>query len=82
MNNCKITRKKLVSFSILNMTTGAKKEIKKEWREEQCGTPLFSNDNDTVCKSCLSGWTHENNFMLGTDENQKLLENALKINLL
>lgn len=71
--NCKIIRKKLVKFGTTTMG-GEYKEKGQEWRTEECGIPIFSNGQKEVCSSCLKGWTHENNYMLDTEENKKLLD--------
>src|SRR5690606_8452208 len=47
-----------------------KDEGRQEWRDEPCGTPLFSGDNrkDGICRSCASGWTHPENYQLPPEE--------------
>lgn len=74
-------RRKLVTIGSFNMFTGeSSKEKKQEWREEECGTPIFGNNSQhrKVCDSCLNGWTHENNYILNTEANKKLLEQKSK----
>jgi hypothetical protein len=73
---CLIMRRKLVTLGSMSLATGKIKEKGQEWREEPCATPIFGTGQDKVCKSCLSGWTHEHNYMLDTEDNKKLLEEA------
>jgi hypothetical protein len=76
MSNCKIMRKKLIRYRTISLTGAAVPPAPAkapEWHEEECGVPLFSNDGAKVCRSCLNGLTHPENFMLDTPENQSLL---------
>jgi hypothetical protein len=75
--DCKIIRRKLVTLGTLTLGSGEYNEKGQEWRTEACGTPIFGDGQKEVCSSCLNGWTHENNYMLDTEENKNLLEKAL-----
>lgn len=74
--NCKIIRKKLITKGVLTPSGIVEYKDNKEWRVEECGIPLFSNDVEEVCSSCLKGWTHEHNYMLDTKENADLIKKA------
>jgi hypothetical protein len=62
MSDCTQMRRKLVTHSSLNMATGETTPGRQEWVTEPCGTPLFGAKGQTLCRSCLSGWTHPNNY--------------------
>lgn len=70
---CKIIRKKLVTFGTMSFDGSPMKVNGQEWREEECGTPIFGGGQQEVCSSCLKGWTHENNYMVDSEQNEKLL---------
>lgn len=73
--NCQILRKKLVTLHKLHLYMGTMTDnIRTEWRTETCDTPIFGQHGRKVCDSCLSGWTHEHNFMLDLPENMHLLD--------
>lgn len=64
-DSCIMPRRWTVRRSTLNMLTGETTEPgPPEWEEGACGAPLFSEaERDTgVCKSCLGGWTHPENY--------------------
>jgi len=63
---CMQIRRKLVTHSTLNMMTGETAEAGQEWHTEACGAPLWSDEERETgfCRSCLSGWTHPDNFPL------------------
>ena len=73
---CKIIRRKLVTLGTMGFNGEPMKVKGKEWREEECGTPIFGGGQQRVCSSCLKGWTHEHNYMLDTEENKKLIAEA------
>jgi hypothetical protein len=73
--NCNIIRRKLVTIGTLSILNGEYKHVSQEWREEECGTPIF-NQNQRVCSSCLSGWTHVNNYMVHNDINNEMIQEA------
>lgn len=58
---CTQMRRKLVRHSTLNIESGDTKEIRSEWVTEPCNVPLFG-DVGNVCRSCLGGWTHPENY--------------------
>lgn len=70
---CKIKRRKLVTFGTMRLDGSPMQRTGSEWRDEECGTPIFGNRKTAVCDSCLRGWTHENNYMLDTAENKNLI---------
>lgn len=79
---CKIIRRKLGTLGIMSFNGGPTKTTGQEWREEECGTPIFSKIGGnykygkSVCDSCANGWTHEHNFMLDIPSNHELLRAA------
>ncbi len=75
MAACKIKRRMLITHGIMYLDGRPSKETKKEWVEQECGTPIFGKSGE-VCSSCLKGWNTEHNFMLDTPENNALIENA------
>ncbi len=73
---CKIIRRKLVIIGTISFNGEPMKVKAKEWREEECGIPIFGNGQKVVCNSCLNGWVHEHNYMLDTKENNILIAQA------
>lgn len=63
-SSCQQMRRKLVRLGTLNLATGETSTPDEEWRDEACGTPLFTEEErqSGICKSCAGGWTHPNNF--------------------
>jgi hypothetical protein len=57
-----------------NGSSPIKWDGRKEWKDQECGVPIFSGASPNVCKSCLSGWEHPHNFMIVCEENTKLLD--------
>lgn len=62
--SCKIIRKKLITHGTMTFGgSGGTKWGKKEWRTEECGTPIFPKTGEDrtikrkVCDTCLSGDT-------------------------
>lgn len=62
--SCTQMRRKLVSYGAMNIGAGVTNgaEVRSEWVTEPCGAPLFGAKGETLCRSCLSGWTHPNNY--------------------
>lgn len=69
MGNCTQMRRKLVTYSTLNVATGETKAGHSEWVTEPCGAPLFDARSKTkaLCPSCEGGWTHPNNYPVTDD---------------
>lgn len=63
-NLCTQQRRRLVTHSLLNTSTGESTEGRQEWEEGPCAAPLFSDTERAsgLCRSCASGWTHPKNF--------------------
>jgi hypothetical protein len=67
-DRCIVLRRKLIERVAVAMNFGTgdiQREISGyEWRTEACSTPLFTKEEERtgVCRSCASGWTHENNY--------------------
>jgi hypothetical protein len=63
---CSQMRRKLVRSGTLNLATGKTDLPNEEWRDEPCGTPLFTDGErqSGICKSCAGGWTHPENSLL------------------
>lgn len=61
--SCKILRKKHITESKINISTGKKKKGKSYDKTEQCGTPLFSEVEikTGVCDTCKKGWEVKGN---------------------
>ena len=77
--NCKIKRRMWITHGSMFLDGSDPEYLHSEWVEEECGTPIFSNDKTrVVCASCLKGWSHQENFMLDTAENRRLLSEAKK----
>lgn len=76
MDCCPIIRTKLITHGTLSMSGEGFKESRKEWKTEECGTPLFK-DKATICRSCATGWNHENNFIVESEENTRLISEAV-----
>lgn len=63
-HSCTQMRRKLVTHGSMHMLTGAYTEGHKEWRDESCAVPLFSDEERErgTCRSCYRGWEHPNNY--------------------
>lgn len=60
--SCRVERRFVRTYS--NLIEGNIVDYASETVTEPCGVPLFSDAwrETGVCKSCASGWTHEQNF--------------------
>jgi hypothetical protein len=66
-HGCRVLRCCLVKHGTLDMAAGdlTRSDVH-EWEVRPCGIPLFKDDakETAVCSSCLSGWTHPENFAI------------------
>jgi hypothetical protein len=60
---CEVERQKVVTHGTLDLATGQHTIRSTETVIEQCGTPLFSEQErqSGVCHSCREGWSVEGN---------------------
>lgn len=74
-NNCIVDRKVLVNRRMVAWGSGETipGTEEKYWEERECGTPLFGEQKNGVCRSCARGWKVDTNYPLDTDKNRKIV---------
>jgi hypothetical protein len=62
--DCQIERRMLITSGSLDINTGEITNKSQRWEVRACRGPLFGDDEKQrgACRSCVSGWTHENNY--------------------